>query len=188
MQLQEDCYHALHEMSEAALEAGVEAGVKRGYRLYLKSAYRSYQTQSSMYSSRLKKNKGVDDGYVSMPGASDHQTGLGCDIIPASWLNASGMNGKMAKEPECQWMAAHCQEFGFILRYPEDKEEITEIKYEPWHFRYVGIPVATYIMENNLCLEEFTWELQDAIQDFLSRGGNPAYVQSLIQLPTDDTE
>jgi len=54
-----------------------------------------------------------------------------------------------------QWMSAHCHEYGFIVRYPEDKQDITGIIYEPWHFRYVGIEAATYIMENGLCFEEF---------------------------------
>ena len=154
--------------------------------MYLKSAYRSYQTQKTMYSNRLKKNNGKDDGWVSMPGASDHQTGLGCDVVPKNWKDKS-MNDKMMQEKECQWMAEHCQEYGFIIRYPADKQEITEINTEPWHLRYVGIPVATYIMENGLCLEEFTWELQAAITDFLNRGGNPDLVQDYIQTPTDES-
>ena len=54
-----------------------------------------------------------------------------------------------------QWMKEHCQEFGFIVRYPNDKQDITKIIYEPWHFRYVGVEAATYIMEKGLCLEEF---------------------------------
>ena len=82
-------------------------------------------------------------------------------------------------------MAEHCHEFGFILRYPEDKQEITEINYEPWHMRYVGIPAATYIMENNLCLEEFTDELQQAIQDYLAAGGDYEKVAPFIQNPTE---
>ncbi len=127
MQLQEDCYQALVALSDAARADG--------YNLYLKSAYRSWQTQNTMYKNRLKKNGGKDDGWVSKAGASDHQTGLGCDVIPKSWLKASGMNSKMAKEPECIWMAEHCQEYGFIIRYPADKEDVTEINYEPWHLR-----------------------------------------------------
>ena len=102
-----------------------------------------------MYYNRLKKNKGKDDGWVSVPGASDHQTGLGCDVVPKSWKDKA-MNGKMGKEPECVWMAEHCQEYGFIVRYPEDKQDVTEINYEPWHLRYVGVPAATYIMENGI--------------------------------------
>ena len=177
MKLQEDCWNALVEMSDAAR--------KDGYNLYLKSAYRSWQTQNTMYKNRLKKNHGKDDGWVSMAGASDHQTGLGCDVIPKSWISAAGMNSKMAREPECQWMAEHCHEFGFILRYPEDKEEITEIHYEPWHMRYVGIPAATYIMENGLCLEEFNDRLQEAIREYLAAGGDRSKVEAFIREPTD---
>ena len=179
--LRKESSQALCEMNAAIMAEAETNGYKA---LYLKSAYRSYRTQKTMYNNRLAKNKGKDDGWVSQPGASDHQTGLGCDVVPRSWRDKS-MNEKMMKEPECQWMAEHCQEFGFIIRYPEDKQDITEINTEPWHLRYVGIPVATYIMENGLCLEEFTWQLQAAIQDFLDRGGNPEIVQPYIQTPTD---
>ena len=178
MKLQEDCYKALVEMSDAARADG--------YNLYLKSAYRSWQTQNTMYKNRLKKNHGKDDGWVSKPGASDHQTGLGCDVIPRSWIKAEGMNSKMAKEPECVWMAEHCQEYGFILRYPADKEDVTGINFEPWHMRYVGIPAATYIMENGLCLEEFTEQLQQAIREYLEAGGDRSRVEALIQNPTEE--
>ena len=172
MKLEERTIEALVAMSEAARDDG--------YKLYLKSAWRSWQTQNTMYYNRLKKNKGKDDGWVIMAGASDHQTGLGCDVVPGSWREKS-MNEKMAREPECQWMAEHCQEFGFILRYPEDKQDVTEINYEPWHMRYVGIPAATYIMENGMCLEEFNDELQQAIQSWLDAGGDAAKVEALIQ-------
>ena len=175
--LQETCAEALVAMSEGARADG--------YNLYLKSAYRSYQTQKTMYNNRLKKNKGKDDGWVSQPGSSDHQTGLGCDVVPKSWRDKA-MNGKMGKEPECIWMAEHCHEYGFILRYPSDKEEITEINYEPWHMRYVGIPASTYIMENGLCLEEFTEQLQQAIQEYLDNGGDRSKVEKFIQNPTEE--
>ena len=179
--LRKACSEALCAMNAVIREVAEENGFKA---LYLKSAYRSYRTQKTMYTNRLQKNKGRDDGWVSKPGASDHQTGLGCDVVPRSWKDKS-MNEKMMKEPECQWMAEHCQEFGFIIRYPDGKQEFTEINTEPWHLRYVGIPVATYIMENGLCLEEFTYELQDAIQDFIDRGGDPEIVRPYIQKPTD---
>ncbi len=177
--------YKLHQACAEALVAMSEGARADGYKLYLKSAYRSYQTQKTMYNNRLKKNHGKDDGWVSQPGSSDHQTGLGCDVVPRSWRDKA-MNGKMGKEPECIWMTEHCHEYGFILRYPEDKEEITEINYEPWHMRYVGIPAATYIMENGLCLEEFTDQLQQAIQDYLDAGGDPAKVEAYIQKPTEE--
>ena len=173
MQLQAECAEALVALSEAARADG--------FYLYLKSAYRSWGTQDGMYSRRMRRNHGVDDGWVAMPGASDHQTGLGCDVIPRSWINASGMNSRMAREPECVWMAQHCHEYGFIIRYPEGKEEATGINYEPWHLRYVAIPVATYIMQNGLCLEEFHVLLQAAIDRFIAAGGNPSVVEPYIQ-------
>ena len=83
-------------------------------------------------------------------------------------------------------MAEHCQEYGFIIRYPADKEDVTEINYEPWHLRYVGIPAATYIMENGLCLEEFHVELQAAIDQFIADGGNPRLVEDLIQVSAEN--
>ena len=83
-------------------------------------------------------------------------------------------------------MAEHCAEYGFIIRYPDGKQAETEVNYEPWHLRYVGIPAATYIMENGLCLEEFTDQLQQAIQDYMDAGGDPAKVEAYIQKPTEE--
>ena len=175
-QLQKECNAALVELCDAARMAG--------YELYLKSGYRSYYKQAVMYENRIKKY-GYDDGWVTKPGASDHQTGLGCDVVPKSWTDR-GMNEDMAREPETQWMAEHCAQFGFILRYPKDKEDITEINYEPWHLRYVGVEVATYIMDNGLCLEEFHDQLQAAIDEFLAAGG-PAYlVEDFVQESAKD--
>ena len=176
MQLQRECAEALVALCDAAREAGHE--------LYLKSAYREYKTQDYMYYNRLKEY-GYDDGWVTKPGASDHQTGLGCDVVPRKWTDR-GMNEDMASEPETQWMAENCARFGFILRYPSDKEDVTQINYEPWHLRYVGVEVATYIMENGLCLEEFHQELSSAIEKFLAEGG-PAYlVEDFIQVSAED--
>ena len=177
MQLNETCARQLIELSDAARADG--------HTLYLKSAYRSWQTQNTMYYNRLKKNHGKDDGWVAKPGSSDHQTGLGCDVVPRSW-KSKAMNGKMAREPECAWMAEHCQEYGFIIRYPEDKQDVTEINYEPWHLRYVGVPAATYIMEHGLCLEEFNDELQAAIREYLAAGGDRARVEKFIQNPSEE--
>ena len=178
-QLQAECAEALCAMNAVMREID-------GFQdMYLKSAYRSYRTQKTMYNNRLKKHNGKDDGWVSKPGASDHQTGLGCDVIPYNWTKKSGMNEKMMQEEECQWMAEHCQEYGFIIRYPADKTAITEINTEPWHLRYVGIPAATYIMENGLCLEEFVQELQAAIENYVAAGGDPAKVEAFIQTATE---
>lgn len=175
-QLRQECAQALVALCDAARAEGHE--------LYLKSGYRSYSKQATMYENRLKKY-GYDDGWVTKPGASDHQTGLGCDVVPKKWTNR-GMNSDMAKEPETQWMAEHCAEFGFILRYPEDKEDITKINYEPWHLRYVGKEAAAYIMDNGLCLEEFHDQLMAAIEDFLANGGQESLVKDFIQTSAAD--
>lgn len=163
MELRKAASDALSDMFAAATEAG--------YTLYLKSAYRSYQTQKTMYNNRLAK-MGRDDGLVSYPGASDHQTGLGVDVLNYAWTLKDGMNKEFAKTAEAQWMLEHCQEFGFVLRYMEDKEDITGIKFEPWHFRYVGKEAAAYIMENHLSLEEFTEEWESYIAEYEANGGN----------------
>lgn len=176
MYLEAECASALKELFEAA-----EAD---GYKLYLKSAYRSYKTQRTMYNNRLAKNNGKDDGWVAKPGASDHQTGLGADVVPYSWTK-KGMNEKMAQEKECQWMAEHCWEYGFVLRYPEDKQEITQINYEPWHLRYVGKTVADYMWHQGICLEEFRAELDAAIEEFLAQGGEKQEVRHLIQVSAE---
>lgn len=175
-QLQRDCYEALVGLCDEARA--------QGHELYLKSAYRSYYKQAVMYENRLKKY-GYDDGWVTKPGASDHQTGLGCDVVPRNWTDR-GMNEDMAREEETQWMAANCARFGFILRYPADKEDVTEINYEPWHLRYVGVPVATYIMENGLTLEEFHVELQAAIDEFVAAGGPEFMVEDFVQVSAED--
>ncbi len=161
----------LRQAASDAVNAMFDAALEDGLTLYLKSAYRSYTTQKTMYGNRLDK-LGRDDGLVSYPGASDHQTGLGVDILNYEWTKKDGMNKEFANTREAQWMEAHCAEFGFILRYMADKEQITGIKFEPWHFRYVGLEAAAYIMENHLSLEEFTEEWQAYIADWEARGGD----------------
>ncbi|MCR5664056.1 MAG: M15 family metallopeptidase [Oscillospiraceae bacterium] len=125
--------------------------------VYLSSGYRSYADQRANYN-RVKANNPPDgktwDGFwISMPpGTSEHQTGLCCDITDVYYKVKTRVIEETAMY---QYMSQHCQEFGFIVRYPDGKEALTGVMYEPWHFRYVGVEAATYIMENGLCLEEF---------------------------------
>ena len=153
IQMREVAAQALSDMFDAAKEDGVT--------IYAHSGYRSYRTQNTMYSNRLKRNNGKDDGVVAYPGASDHQTGLGIDVI-----NKAGIGKKFtsafANTKEGQWIAEHCWDYGFVIRYQKDKEDITKITYEPWHLRYVGVQIAQYMHEKNLCLEEFTSEWKEA--------------------------
>ena len=161
--LRKTCLNAMRRMFAAAEEDGMI--------LYLKSVYRAYSTQKYMYNNRLDK-VGRDDGVVAYPGSSDHQTGLGADILNLAWTKKDGMTPAFAQTAEAQWMEAHCAEYGFIIRYMEDKESITGIIYEPWHLRYVGEEAARYIMEQHLSLEEFDEEWHRYIEDWEARGGN----------------
>lgn len=155
-----------------ALVAMFEAAEQEGYKLYLKSGYRSYQTQETMYFNRLEKNRGKDDGWVAYPGSSDHQTGLGVDVLNYEWTKKDGMNEKFALEDEAKWMAEYCWDYGFVIRYMEDKEDVTKINYEPWHLRYVGLEVAQYMKEKHFSLEEFTQDWQSYIAEYEQNGGD----------------
>ena len=86
------------------------------------------------------------------PGYSEHSTGLAFDIVSSGY---HGLTLKQEKTRENKWLREHCAEYGFILRYHKDKEEITKIRYESWHFRYVGVEAAEYIMKNGITLEEY---------------------------------
>lgn len=176
MQLRREAAEALTRMFEAAEQ-------EAGHKLYIKSAYRSWQTQNTMYQSRLERY-GKDDGVVAQPGSSDHQTGLGVDVLNYAWTQREGMTPAFGQEPEAQWMEQNCARFGFILRYLPEKQEITGIIYEPWHLRYVGEEAAQYIMSERLALEEFAQQVQQAISDYEAQGGDyAAYVQQLNAPP-----
>lgn len=176
-QLRNAAAASLEEMFEAAEQ---EAGLK----LYVKSAYRSFQTQSSMYQNRVERY-GKDDNVVAYPGSSDHQTGLGVDILNYDWTKREGMTKSFGETKEAQWMEQNAARFGFILRYMPDKQEITGIIYEPWHFRYVGSEVAGYIMDKRLSLEEFDVSLKKAIADYENRGGDFAALCRELNAPPE---
>ena len=99
--------------------------------------------------------KGADytNRYSAKPGYSEHQTGLSIDVSASSIGNR--LSESFGSTDEGIWLAAHAHEYGFIIRYPKDKASITGYAYEPWHIRYVGIELATYLYENNLTLEEY---------------------------------
>jgi len=158
IQMRETAANALYALFDGAQEDGIY--------LYAHSGYRSYRTQKTMYYNRLEKNKGVDDGIVQYPGASEHQSGLAIDVINKSGIGKKFTNDAFASSKEGKWLAENCWDYGFIIRYQEDKEEITEISYESWHIRYVGVQVAQYMRDNDLCLEEFTAEWQAAVAEF----------------------
>ncbi len=132
---------------------------KAGLNLILVSGYRSYETQSSIYNNNLK-NKGEvwTSQFSAKPGQSEHQTGLALDISSVS--QGGGLYQSFGETEEGKWLKENCSNYGFILRFLEGKEDITGYTYEPWHFRYVGVEVAKYIMDNNLTFEEYLKSLE----------------------------
>ena len=146
------------------MKALVAAARAEGLSVYLSSGYRDYATQEYLYNRKIGQGYSPEQAatIVAPPGTSEHQTGLVCDITdqyydPKDWT-------VLEKTALYQWMSEHCQEYGFIVRYPKNKSglnteeaktSVTGIIYEPWHYRYVGVEAATYIMENRICLEEF---------------------------------
>ena len=112
------------------------------------SGHRTVDYQTDLYN----RSEGTDtEGYVAIPGHSEHHTGYAVDL---KIFNEDNMMILM-RDNEQQWMEDHCAEYGFIVRYDDSKAELTGILDESWHYRYVGIPHATYMMQNDLCLEEY---------------------------------
>ena len=89
---------------------------------------------------------------IALPGYSEHETGLAVDIVS---VDHQTLDRDFADTPEGQWLAANSAQYGFLVRYTADKQEITGITYEPWHFRYVGRDAALAMQQQNLCLEEY---------------------------------
>jgi D-alanyl-D-alanine carboxypeptidase len=136
-----------------------------GVNLIVCSPYRDLDRQTMLFSNKVGRymDGGLSymDAYnlasqaVTVPGSSEHQIGLAVDIITDGYSSLDEGFGDTAAG---KWLAANSSKYGFILRYPEGKENITSIEYEPWHFRYVGVDAATVITDNDLCLEEF-WNI-----------------------------
>ena len=141
----------LKKEAKIAFETLSEDASKLGYRIVAVSAYRDYNYQNELFNYYVKE-KGLEYALEcsAKPGHSEHQTGLSLDVEGSNKDYDSFENSK-----EFDWMKNNSYKYGFILRYPKGKEHITGFKYEPWHYRYVGIEVAKYIYENNLTLEEY---------------------------------
>ncbi len=142
--------------------AMLKAAADSGYEYWISSGYRSEEYQRELIeddiASYMEKGYSYDEalsrtyGYTMPVGSSEHHTGLALDILCSTNIE---MDETQADEPGNAWLCEHCWEYGFILRYPPGREDVTGIQYEPWHFRYVGKDVAEYIMKNGLVLEEY---------------------------------
>ncbi len=154
------------------------------------SGYRSYNYQKNIFEARIASNQttmaykeawAAAASIIAPPGTSEHQTGLAIDLSTKSKNYA--LDSDFADTPAGKWLGAHCQDFGFILRYREDKQDITKIVYEPWHFRYVGKPHADIIMGQSLCLEEYLAMLKDKGALTLPVSQEEKYVVSAMAQP-----
>ena len=127
------------------LQAGASSA---GYSIPLLSGFRSHQKQTELYNRYVARDgKDAADTYSARPGHSEHETGLTFDI--------GAVDDNYGETPAGKWLASHAHEYGFIIRYPKGKEDITKYQYEPWHVRYVGVEHATNMYENDLTLEEY---------------------------------
>ncbi|QQZ09767.1 M15 family metallopeptidase [Heyndrickxia vini] len=138
----------------ASLEKMFNQASSQGIQLYAASGFRSYETQDYLFKQEIK-NVGREKAElaVAKPGTSEHQTGLTMDISAPS-VNYT-LTQNFESKNEGKWLAEHAHEFGFILRYPKGKEDITKYQFEPWHFRYVGKEIATEIYKKGITLEEY---------------------------------
>lgn len=127
-----------------------DAAKADGVSLRSVSAYRSYQTQQGLYNHYVSiDGKANAERYSARPGYSEHQTGLALDI------NTASISAHFENTAEYAWLQANCAKFGFMLRYPQEKESITGYRYEPWHYRYVGQAIAQTCMDQGLTYEEY---------------------------------
>lgn len=124
-----------------------EEAAKEGLTLTIFSAYRTYEKQEYLYYNVCEEN----DLFSAKPGHSEHQTGLAIDVSTRNY----GLIQDFSNSKEYKWLKENSYKYGFIERYPKDKETVTLYSYEPWHYRYVGIDLATYIYNHNITLEEY---------------------------------
>ena len=141
IQLRQEAADALVKMCAAA--------EKKDIILYVRQGYRSYADEAARYARMEKRGEAGQK-----PGETDYQTGLAVTVVGKAW-KSKALTAEFAESKEGKWLAKNAANYGFVLRYPQHKVEVTGWEYEPWHLRYVGVEAAAYMTENDLCLEEF---------------------------------
>ena len=138
--LDSTCYAQFCKLSNAAAQQGLN--------IYLSSGFRSYSDQNWIYNNYCARDgQAAADTYSARPGYSEHQSGLAIDV--------NQIDDSFIGTPEAIWLENHCHEYGFILRYPQGKQDITGYQYESWHIRYVGTDLSYAIHNSGLTLEEY---------------------------------
>lgn len=155
-----------HAKAAADFNDMIKAAEASGNQLYIVSTYRTIEYQRNLFENNVRKleaegmteKEARDETALNIqkPGRSEHNTGLAADLVSADWYQT---NTELTEDFEntdaFAWLSKNSYKYGFILRYPKGKEDITEITYEPWHYRYVGRENAKKIYDSGLCLEEY---------------------------------
>lgn len=172
-----------------------DAAAAEGLWLRSVSAYRSYSYQNTLYTRYVSNNgQTLADTFSARPGYSEHQTGLAVDI------NVASTSAHFENTPQYRWLSENAWKYGFILRYPQGKEHITGFRFEPWHYRYVGLDAAKAIHESGLTWEEYLMGPPVAEQILSETPAEPLHPEkeseeiliivpdeTAVQIPADDT-
>lgn len=140
----------------------IKAVIKIGLKPYICSSYRTSDTQITLFNNKVNQYQKAGytkeeaenkaSGWVAKPRTSEHEIGLALDIVSSDY---QVLDEEQEKTRVQKWLIENCVNYGFVLRYPTNKKEITKINYEPWHYRYVGVENAKFMKEKDFCLEEY---------------------------------
>lgn len=175
----------MRRSAAAAFTAMATAARRDGVTLLAISTYRSFLEQAQVYNDEVRLfGKEKADSEVALPGRSEHQLGTTADIsIPALGYQ---LDDALSQTPEGRWLAAHAADFGFVLSYPAGKEAITGYRFEPWHYRYVGVDAARFIVQSGLTSTEILRAYQTIGSEALLRP-RPARTPAPCRGATPDT-
>ena len=150
-------YRAPEELEKDAIDAAkrmMKSAEEDGVVIKIRSGYRSYSIQSTLYNNYVRRDgKEAADKYSAVPGYSEHQTGLAFDFTTSDTITSIG--DWFTDTIQAKWLYENAYKYGFIIRYPEGKEDITGYQYESWHYRYIGEEHSRHFAMNNLTLEEY---------------------------------
>ena len=154
--------HKVDKRITESLKQMLSDARKEGLSPIICSSYRTNAKQQKLYNNKVtqykkwgyssEESKELASYWVAIPGTGEHETGLAVDIVSK---NYQILDEKQEETAEQKWLIENSYKYGFVLRYPTNKKDITMINYEPWHYRYVGIDNATYMKEHDMCLEEY---------------------------------
>lgn len=172
IQLRHEAAEALARLCNDAENAGVI--------LYVRQGYRSYADEVARYARLEKRGEAAQK-----PGENDYQTGLAVTVVSKDW-RAKTLTADFGETKEAKWLAGNAARYGFVLRYPQGKQDVTGWEWEPWHLRYVGREVAEIMQLNNLCLEEFCQGM--GFDGAIDMAAPQATVPPVTDMPAQDAE